>query len=154
MMLAIPAALAIARTHARDAWLGIFAACALAVPVFILCANPDLIPVGIIAIVAIVTTSVSLRVGLWTTAAALGYIVVCIVLILKTKLQLVTATAGVSPATTNATSYMWALFVRHHSAATAWPLWPIKLPAWLALIAISVWYVRRSRASLAAVVRT
>lgn len=147
MLLALPAALAIATSRSRGALAGTFAAVVLALPVLRLFVMPALLPAAaLVAPFVIFAAHRNFRGALWGTAACVSYVAFCAILIVKTGLHF-TGTPAAYDAASNPTQHAWAAFVRQHFAASAWPLWFIKVPAWLSLPAIAAWVVASARMS-------
>ncbi len=140
LLLALPAALAIATSRPNGKIAGTFAALALTVPVLPLFVMPSLFPAAASAALLVLFASYgNVRGALWGTAACVSYVAMCAVLIIKTGLHF--GTPAVLTLPTNATQHAWALFIGQHFAASAWPLWLIKTPAWLSLSVIAAWAV-------------
>ncbi len=140
VILAIPAATVLAM-RSKHRVLGTVMICGLAIPLVRLFVIPNMIAIGLIVAGAIAYWRFKcIPAALIAAPAALVYIVLCAMAIIGTGLHL-----NPSPpvAVLHVTQATWATYVRHNWAATAWPLYFIKGPVCLALIAAAAWYTRR-----------
>lgn len=137
LLLAIPAAFALAELR-QNRWVATIIACALAESIVRIFVAPVFLSVALVIAATVAWTIYRRpRPVLVAVALSFAYITLCAILILKTGLDL---RAAPLTHTLRPTQEFWAIYVRHHWEALAWPLWLIKAPPWVALVLTTITY--------------
>ncbi len=140
MLLAVPAAFVFAKRIAQP-WLATALLCALVLPIVPMFVSPLLIALALIVAAALALWRYrAMMPALVTCGAVLAYVLICALAVVHTGLHL--ASSAPTPVL-HPSQHAWAAYVRRNWDASAWPLWLIKTPPWLALAGIFLLYCRR-----------